>query len=56
MEYELLWDSNLAKSTSGSGYSGVRDWSYFASKAHEQHGIEMYPEASYNVDEGEVIP
>jgi len=27
MEYELLWDSNLAKSTSGSGYSGVRDWS-----------------------------
>ena len=39
-----------AKLTSGIGYRGVEERSILASKAHEQQGMERYPEALYSVD------
>jgi hypothetical protein len=38
------------KSASGTGYGDVEERSNLASKAHEQHGIERYPEASCIVE------
>ena len=57
IEYELellpsppRFKLSTKSSESGTGYGDVEERSNLASKAHEQHGIERYPEASCNVE------
>ena len=56
IKYELAFLPSSPRSkvspklTSGIGYCGVEEHSNLASKAHEQQGIERYPEALYSVD------
>jgi hypothetical protein len=39
-----------AKSGPGIGNAGVLERSYFASKDHAQHGMDMYPDAEWSVE------